>query len=277
MDKRLALITLAVLLISLAFIVNKQITTGFFLDKGVELRGGNLITFSFNDANFNQVAGLADTLRTQDKVTAYPVTTAIGTQLSVEETSDTNSSVIIEIVNSTLPIKTYEVSTIDPKLSSGLIVEIMKGILFAFAAMAIVIFLLFRTPIPSFAVVLAAFSDIVMTVFAMNLLGIQMSMATFTALLMLLGYSVDTDILLTSRTLKERGNFDVNYKAALKTGLTMTIASISALSAVIIIAGYSSIFGQLAAVIILGLLMDVPNTWIQNAAILSWYKEKYNK
>jgi len=277
MDRRLILITFAVLLISLAFIANKQISTGFFLDKGVELRGGNLVTISFENADFAQVSGLADKIRGEHGVSAYPVTSAIGTQLSIEETSETNSTALIQQVNSTLTIKTYEISTIDPKLSSGLIVEIMKGILFAFVAMAVIIFLLFRTPIPSFAVVLAAFSDIVMTVFAMNLLGIQMNMATFVALLMLLGYSVDTDILLTSRTLKEKGNFAVNYKAALKTGLTMTTASVTALVAVILIAGYSSVFGQLAIVIIIGLLVDIPNTWIQNAIILDWYKEKYNK
>ena len=94
---------------------------------------------------------------------------------------------------------------------------------------------------------------------------------------MLLGYSVDTDILLTTRALKERGNFNVHYKSALKTGLTMAATSITALTAVILIAGYSSVFGQLAAVIIIGLLVDIPNTWIQNAIILDWYKEKYNK
>jgi preprotein translocase subunit SecF len=277
MDRRLVFLTLTFLLISVAFIVNKQVTTGFFLDKGVELRGGNLVTISFENANFNQVSALADTIRGESGVAAYPVTTSIGTQLSVEETSNTNTSAIISRVNSTLPIRTYEVSTIDPKLSSGIIVEIMKGILIAFVGMAVVIFLMFRTPIPSLAVVLAAFSDMVMTVFIMNLLGIQMNMATFIALLMLLGYSVDSDILLTSRTLKEKGNFDANYKSAFKTGITMVITSITALTAVILIAGYSSVFGELAAVIIIGLIVDVPNTWIQNAAILSWYKEKYNK
>jgi len=277
MDRRLIFITLAFLVISLAFIANKQISTGFFLDKGVELRGGNLVTISFNGASFEQVSGMADQLRSEYQVSAYPVTTAIGTQLSIEETEETNSSALLQKVNSTLSVKTYEISTIDPKLSSGLIIEIMKGILIAFAGMAVIIFLLFRVPIPSFAIILAAFSDLVMTVFLMNLLGIQLNMATFTALLMLLGYYVDTNILLTSRTLREKGNFDANYKSTLKTGLTMVIASITAMIAVILIAGSSSVFGQLATVIIIGLAVDVPNTWIQNAVILDWYKEKYNK
>jgi preprotein translocase subunit SecF len=277
MDRRLIFITLAFLVISLGFIAHKQITTGFFMDKGVELRGGNLVTIYFNDADFSQVSGVADKIRGEHGVSAYPVTTALGTQLSIEETSDTNTTAILNQVNSTLSIKTYEISTIDPKLSSGLIGEILKGIGFAFIAIAVIIFILFRVPIPSFAIVLAAFSDLVMTVFLMNILGIELNMATFTALLLLLGYYVDTNILLTTRTLREKGNFDANYKSTIKTGLTMIITSITALTAVILIAGASSVFGQLATVIILGLIVDIPNTWIQNAVILDWYKEKYNK
>ncbi|MBN2095518.1 MAG: protein translocase subunit SecF [Candidatus Aenigmarchaeota archaeon] len=275
MDRRLIILTLALLVIALAFLVNKQMTTGFFLDKGVELRGGNLITVTFEDASFSQVAQIADNLR-KENVVAYPVTTAIGTQLSIEA-AEADLDPLIETVNNTATIRDYDVSRIDPKISASVITEIIKGLVFAFLAMAAIIFLLFRNPIPSIAVVLAAFSDLVITCFIMNLAGIQMNMATFTALLMLLGYSVDTDILLTTRTLKERGNFSQNYKSALKTGLTMTAVSTVALSTVIFVAGASSIFGQLAIVIIIGLLVDIPNTWIQNAVILDWYKDRFHR
>ena len=39
----------------------------------------------------------------------------------------------------------------------------------------------------------------------MRVVGIELSLGTLAALLMLIGYSVDSDILLTNRVLKRRG------------------------------------------------------------------------
>ncbi|MCK4429222.1 MAG: protein translocase subunit SecF, partial [Candidatus Aenigmarchaeota archaeon] len=195
------------------------------------------------------------------------------TQLSIE-CSGIDIENLIEDINTKLEIKNYEVSEIDPKLSGEILNEIVGGVMFAFVAIAIIIFLLFRLLIPSFAVVLCAFSDIVITLFFMNLIGIPLSITTFTALLMVLGYSVDTDILLTTRILKEHSIFEKQYKSALKTGLTMTATSLVALTSILLITGFSSVFGQLASVLIISLIVDLPNTWIQNATILNVYLEK---
>ncbi|MGC9310233.1 MAG: protein translocase subunit SecF [Candidatus Aenigmatarchaeota archaeon] len=276
MNRKLIFVTLTILLVCLSFLAYRQATTGFFIYKGIELKGGNLVTVSFVDAGASDVSAIASDLREKYGVIAYPVTSVVGMQLSIES-AEMDISPIIGEINATSEIKSYEVSRIDPKLGSSILTEIINGIFFAFAAMAVIIFILFRTPVPSFAVILAAFSDIVMVLFLMNLLGIELSVTTFTALLMLLGYSVDTDILLTTRVLSEKGNFKTHYKSALKTGLTMTATSVVALGSILLIAGYTSVFGQLAAVLILGLMVDLPNTWIQNAVILDWYKEKYRR
>ena len=63
---------------------------------------------------------------------------------------------------------------------------------------------MFRTFIPSIAVIFAAFADIVMSLALVDYLGIKISAAGIAAFLMLVGYSVDTDILLTSRALKRK-------------------------------------------------------------------------
>ena len=54
--------------------------------------------------------------------------------------------------------------------------------------MSFVIFILFRTFIPSIAVIFAAFADIVMTLALVNYLGIKLSTAGIEAFLMLIGY-----------------------------------------------------------------------------------------
>ena len=73
----------------------------------------------------------------------------------------------------------------------------MIAILVSFIFMAIVVFIIFRNLVPSrSSYYLAAFADILMTFVVVNILGIKMSSAGIIALLMLIGYSVDTDILL---------------------------------------------------------------------------------
>jgi len=86
--------------------------------------------------------------------------------------------------------------------------------------MSIVVFIIFRTPIPSIAVIFAAFTDIVLTIATANLLGMSVSTAGIVAILMLIGYSVDSDILLTTRVLKRKDE-RVNSRifGAFKTGI----------------------------------------------------------
>lgn len=78
--------------------------------------------------------------------------------------------------------------------------------------MAIVVFIVFRQVVVSLLVVLCALADILTAAASMNLTGVQLSLGTVAALLMLIGYSVDTDILLTMRVLKRKGTVDEKIK-----------------------------------------------------------------
>ena len=102
-----------------------------------------------------------------------------------------------------------------------------------------------------------------------------MSTAGIVAFLMLIGYSVDTDVLLTTRVLKRRfeGTIDKQTKSAIKTGLTMTLTTIVSLFVLYLFAGGTKI-GETAIVIIIGLIADMPFTWFQNVGILSRYIKK---
>ena len=142
--------------------------------------------------------------------------------------------------------------------------------------MAIVVFIIFRTPVPSGAVIFSAFADIILTIAVIDLIGFRLSTAGIIALLMLIGYSVDTDILLTTRLLKSSENLPVNKKifGAFKTGMTMTLAAIVAIgAALIIVHGLSDVLSQMFIIILIGLGFDIMNTWITNASILKWYME----
>lgn len=160
-------------------------------------------------------------------------------------------------------------------LSEGFYKQLRFAILLAFIFMAVVVFIIFRTPIPSLAVIISAFADIIMTVTVIDLLGFRLSNAGIIALLMLIGYSVDTDILLTTRVIKSRtGTLNSRMKHALKTGLTMTLTSIIAVTAsLIIIYSLSEVLRQMFSILLIGLFFDIFNTWVTNASILKWYAE----
>jgi preprotein translocase subunit SecF len=142
--------------------------------------------------------------------------------------------------------------------------------------MAIVVFIIFRTFIPSLAVILAVCADILMTLVFVNLLGMKMSSAGIVAFLMLIGYSVDTDILLTTRILKRKeGSLNQRIFGAFKTGMTMTLTSMLAVAfALIVVKSFSIVLTQIFTILIIGLGFDLLNTWITNVSVLKWYVEK---
>jgi preprotein translocase subunit SecF len=142
--------------------------------------------------------------------------------------------------------------------------------------MSIVVFLSFRTFVPSAAVVLSAFADMAMTAAAMNVIGIPLTLGTTAALLMLIGYSVDSDILLTNRVLKRQGKLNDKLQGAFRTGIIMTSTTFAAAAAMFLVSWFGQvlIIREISAVLLLGLVADVLNTWLTNAGILKWYVQK---
>ncbi len=127
---------------------------------------------------------------------------------------------------------------------------------------------------PSGMVILCAFSDIVGTLAVVNLLGIKVSTAGVAAFLMLIGYSVDTDILLSTRVLKHKhGTVYERVISSLKTGVTMSISSAAA-ALIGLLVSQAPTIREIMLIIFIGLTLDIIFTWIQNVGLLRWYIEK---
>jgi preprotein translocase subunit SecF len=149
------------------------------------------------------------------------------------------------------------------------------ALFFSFIGMGIVVTLVFRNIIPALAVMISSFADIVMAAAVMNILGIQLSLGTTAALLMLIAYSVDSDILLANRVLQRKGRFDEKVKGAFRTGFVMTTTTIGAIFAMWVVSTFAqiTIISEMSAVLLIGLLFDLLNTWVTNAGILKWHAE----
>lgn len=155
-------------------------------------------------------------------------------------------------------------------------------ILFSILLLLVNSFFYFKNSIPSLAIILSAFADIFMTFTLFNLLGMKMSTAGIVAFLMLIGYSVDTDILLTNRVLKRHEeSLNKRFFSAFKTGITMTLTSLLAiLIALFVVGSFSTVLAKIFTVLVIGLSFDILNTWITNVSILKWHltkKEKKNE
>lgn len=161
-------------------------------------------------------------------------------------------------------------------ISAGFYKQLRLAMIVAFILMTIVVFFIFRTFVPGLAIISCSFVDILMALVTVNILGIRVSSAGIIAFLMLIGYSVDSDILLTTRVLKTRGvSINGRIWSAFKTGITMTLTSVAAvLVSLLIISSISDVLKQIFTILIIGLCFDIFNTWITNASILKWYAER---
>ncbi|MEW6035019.1 MAG: hypothetical protein AB1529_00260 [Candidatus Micrarchaeota archaeon] len=178
-------------------------------------------------------------------------------------------------INKHIDYDSISVQTVSPGLSTHFIGVAINVVMLAIVLSLILVFLFFRSLPPSIAVLTGAVCDIVMALGAMGLFGIPLTLASFAALLMLLGFSLDTDILLTTRMLKRKGDARENAYDAMKTGLTMSIMAIIAFGALFILAVVTRIptYYEISAVALAGLVADMFATWGINAVMILHYVE----
>ncbi len=174
----------------------------------------------------------------------------------------------------------FSVSDTGPSLGAYFLSQARTAIIIAFILIAILIFYYFKTPIISFAVMQSAAFDAILGYSALAMFGIPLSLATIAPLLMLIGYSVDTDIMLTDRMLKRKeGTPAARADGAISTGLTMTGAAIAAMLSLYIVSTYANItvLSHISLVLVIGLIGDIIATWCTNAPMVLWYLERKQK
>jgi len=280
--KILSLITVFLLIISVGYLTYNYITTGDLFKKDISLSGGITITIPLEkEINVKQLS--SDLSRDIKKDVSIRQLSSGGKQsgLIVEINSKENNpdevdKIIAEIEKaSTEKIGVdYSVEFIGSSLGASFFNEVARSLIIAFIAMAIVVILYFRLFVPSIAVIFAAFTDIAITLAVVNIMGMRIGTAGIAALLMLIGYSVDTDMLLTTRVMKRKeGSVMDRVMDSVKTGMKMTLTTLGALTVGLIFTNSDTI-KQIMIIIFIGLLVDMLATWFTNVGILRYYLEK---
>ena len=180
-------------------------------------------------------------------------------------------------VASVVPFASYSYQEITVQQSSFFLQQLQTIIITAFILISIVVFFIFRSVIPSLAVVFGAANDIIVALGAMVLFQIPLGIASIGGLLMLLGYSIDTDVLTAIRIMKRHeGTPEERAYSSMKTGLTMTATAIVAFGVLFAVSyiEYVPTFYEISGVVLFGLIGDLATTWLGNASMILLYVKR---
>ena len=191
-------------------------------------------------------------------------------QVMIMQAQDTYSNAsasyknrIVSTISRIIPFSSYSFQQVTVLQSSFFLQQLQTIIIVAFILISIVVFIIFRSIVPSFAVVFGAANDIIVALGAMALFGIPLGIASIGGLLMLLGYSIDTDVLTAIRIIKRHeGTPEERAYSSMKTGMTMTVTAIvsfAVLFAISLIA-YVPTYYEISGVVLFGLIGDL-NTY----------------
>jgi preprotein translocase subunit SecF len=269
----LAIVPVVLLLFSVTILTGRYVSTGDWFDRSIELKGGTMLT-----------------IKTQDVISSATIENVLGDQFgevivrgmrgfgeygaTIQVDSSVDYEAVIERLRAGgIKITDFSIENTGSSLSSLFWSQAQISIILAFVFMWIITFIVFKKVVTSMTTMFTAIADMVITLAFMNIFGIQFTLASLGALLMMLGYSVDTDIMLNSRILKDStGEVGERVGGAVKTGLTMTATSMAAVGA-ILLAPVPSALIEIASVLFIGLAADIVQTWMFNSVMLRWYYE----
>ncbi len=184
---------------------------------------------------------------------------------------------IISKISHEIPYNSFSFKLVNPSLSEVFVGKIWGVVLAAAVLCALAVLIMFRDFIPSVAVLAGATFDVIFALGFMGLMGIPLTLAAVASLLMLVGFSLDTDILLTVRILK-RGLRDPRNSAyeAMKTGATMSFTAMLAFGALFAVGQLTNIaiYQDISSIVLAGLVGDLIGTWMLNAVMMIHHVEK---
>lgn len=148
----------------------------------------------------------------------------------------------------------------------------------ALIAMAIILFIALRHLTTVGGIISVIGLDFIGILGGMIILNIPLSLASMAGILLIFGYAVNTNILLSTYILKRKGSTPRERAGrAMSTGIKMSSTSAAAMIALNLMTSAPEL-EQISAVLVIGILVDMVNTWLLNSGlILNHVKRKEEK
>ncbi len=247
-------------------------THGDIMEKDVSLKGGisatvvteKRVDLDVMQEKLEQQFGDADVRR----LTEFGTDRQTGILVEISQTDEQAFRKVLEQeLGFPLTDDNLSIEVVGSALGASFYQQMIRALLISFLLIAIVVFIAFRSIVPAIATVSSIVIDMMVTLAIINLLGVKISTAGIAAFLLLIGYSVDSDMLLASRAIKQKqGELMDRVMTAIITGLTMTVTAIVA-----VFAGYvittSVVLKEIFIILAVGLCVDVIVTYMMNAPI----------
>ena len=281
--KKLQILPILLLVFAIVQISVQVATTGDFMNRGISLKGGSTITFPY--AQTTDARQVEEQLQAQFPDADISIRTlsstnsVIGYILESQFQSKEEITALVNALKIAVPFqdKDFSIEVVDSSLGSSFFTQTSWALLVAFIGMGIIIFIYTRSFLPSLLLILATFSNLLVTLAIFNLTGDKLGTGGIAAFLMLVGYSVDAEILLASRVVKRKeGTTMERIYSAIGTGMTMTLATLVAVTTGLIFVN-NEIVHQIMLILFIGLFVDMVNTWIQNVGLLRSHLERKGK
>ena len=267
--KKLTLIPIILSLIMFGALGYSKITTGEFFQKDVSVKGGYTATITIN-----QEINVQELTPEFGKLEIRIIRDALQTNIQGYELLGEQELVSTELI--TFFQENYGITLTNDDVSIGFqsaaiaktfFEQATKALLLAFILMGGVVFYYFRKPSPSISIILSTFLDVICILGAMNILGIKVSTASIGALLMIVGYSTDSDKLLSTNILKRKDKpLKERMLRAFKTELTIDVAAFVVFATMFLLSNVIMI-KEIALILLLGIFFDLINTWFGTAAL----------
>lgn len=277
--KKLLLIPLALLIFAAVIFSVKYAQTGDFINRDVSLKGGvsaNIDLPSLTKADMESYLGIKYKDYDVRELTDFSTRENLGLIIDVADTNEAELTKYLSAKYKIVANENYFVTETGSTFGQSFYKDLMVAMLFAFLFMAITVFVIFRTFAPSMAVIACAFTDIIVTIALTSLIGIKLSPAGIITFLLITGYSIDSDILLTTRMLKSKsGDLYQRIWSSMKTGVSMTTTTIVAVS-IGFLASSSPVLKQMFGIIFIAMIIDIIATYAGTCCLLVWYCKKKN-
>ena len=280
--KKLVIIPFLLLIFFGSIMIYRETTTTHTLNKDISLKGGIHFTIFTNKTLQNLEQELINNFNNND-ITIRTLTNSNGKIVGYEVTIGTqiNKTQIISFLednyNLTITNDNFSYGKQSNTLGATFFNNVMVVLAISFVLMGVGIFFYFRNLIPAFSIVFSTFSDVVCILGVFSLFGIKISAASFGALLMIMGYSTDSDILLATNVIRRKDKpLKERMLRALKTELTQDAAALVAFGSMFVFANIQ-IIRDVAFVLLIGIVFDFINTWLGNATLQRLYLERSKK
>jgi len=280
--KKLMIIPLIIFLFSVSFLITHKISSGDFFYKDISLRGGISVTFSSSTENAELKERLVEELGTEDvnvrilrdaisqKIKGYEV--QIGGDVEKEKIFNALSLIMGFEINETNSSFGKQTAVID----SSFIWDNLVLLIIAFLFVTLVAFYYFKSPTPALTIIVSTIMDVVNILAVLTLFKIKIGVGSIGGLLMIIGFSSDSDILISTYILKRKGDMLERIKKAFFTEITMELAAYVTFTIMYLFSTIGMV-KHIALILLIGTFSDGINSWLFSAAVQRIYVERRMK